>query len=195
LYDVACFQTQVTELRWSEDLSRWLISTNRDDEIKARFVVMASGPLNKPKLPSVPGIEKFEGHCFHTSRWDYDYTGGGHDGNLHKLADKRVAVIGTGATAIQSVPFVGEFAEQLYVFQRTPSSVDLRGNAPTDQQWARQLKAGWQRQRRENFNDVITGQPFETDLVGDGWTSIFRNLRALTAEARAGLDEIGRAHV
>ena len=181
LYEVACFQTQVTELRWSEDLSRWLISTNREDEMKARFVVMASGPLNKPKLPSVPGIETFEGHCFHTSRWDYDYTGGDHGGNLHKLSDKRVAIIGTGATAIQSVPFVGKHAQQLYVFQRTPSSVDHRGNEPTDYDWAQKLKSGWQRERRENFNDVVTGRPFTEDLVGDGWTSIFRKLRAMTA--------------
>lgn len=182
LYEIACFQTQVTQLRWSEDLSRWLISTNREDEIKARFVVMASGPLNRPKLPSVPGIEVFEGHSFHTSRWDYDYTGGDHGGNLHKLADKRVAVIGTGATAIQSVPFVGEHARQLYVFQRTPSSVDSRGNKPTDDDWAKKLKPGWQRERRANFNDVISGRPFKEDLVGDGWTSMFRKLRALTAD-------------
>ena len=141
LYDNACFQTQVTELRWDEDAARWIVSTDRGDEMRARFVVMATGPLNRPKLPGIPGIEDFEGHTFHTSRWDYDYTGGDHCGGLTKLADKRVAIIGTGATAIQCVPFVGAHAKQLYVFQRTPSSVDLRGNKPTDPEWAKTPEA------------------------------------------------------
>ena len=123
--------------------------------------------------------ETFKGHTFHTSRWDYDYTGGDHNGNLHKLADKRVGVIGTGATAIQSVPFVGEHAKELYVFQRTPSSVDLRGNSPTDPEWAETLKPGWQRERRENFNDILLGVPVEEDLVNDGWTEIFRDLMSV----------------
>ncbi|MDA1073919.1 MAG: NAD(P)/FAD-dependent oxidoreductase [Proteobacteria bacterium] len=179
LYDVACFQTQVTDLTWDEDLARWIVATNRNDTIRARFVTMASGPLNKPKLPAIPGIEEFEGHMFHTSRWDYDYTGGDHTGNLDKLGDKKVAVIGTGATAIQSVPYVGAHAKHTYVFQRTPSSVDERGNSPTDPQWAESLEPGWQRARRENFNDVVTGRPVETDVVNDGWTSIFRFMSAM----------------
>ena len=142
LYETACFQTKVTDLRWDEDIARWIVSTDRNDAIKARFVVMATGPLNRPKLPSVPGIEEFEGHTFHTSRWDYNYTGGDHSGGLTKLADKRVAIIGTGATAIQSVPHVGAHAKQLYVFQRTPSSVDLRGNKPTDPRMGEDAEAG-----------------------------------------------------
>jgi cyclohexanone monooxygenase len=176
LYDNACFQTRVTELRWDEAAARWIVSTDRGDAMRARFVVMATGPLNRPKLPAIPGIEDFQGHTFHTSRWDYNYTGGNHSGGLTKLADKRVAVIGTGATAIQCVPFVGEYARQLYVFQRTPSSVDLRGNKPTDPQWIKTLKPGWQRERRENFNNIFAGVPVEEDLVSDGWTDIFRNL-------------------
>jgi len=179
LYETACFQTKVTDLRWDEDLARWIVSTDRNDAIKARFVVMATGPLNRPKLPSVPGIEEFEGHTFHTSRWDYNYTGGDHSGGLTKLADKRVAIIGTGATAIQSVPHVGAHAKQLYVFQRTPSSVDLRGNKPTDPNWAQTLRPGWQRERRENFNAMVTGQPMSEDLVNDGWTEIFRTLASM----------------
>jgi cyclohexanone monooxygenase len=185
LYEAACFQTKVTDLRWDEGLARWIVSTDRDDAMKARFVVMATGPLNRPKLPAVLGIEDFEGHTFHTSRWDYEYTGGDHSGNLHKLADKRVAVIGTGATAIQAVPFVGMHAQRLYVFQRTPSSVDLRGNSPTDPEWVETLRPGWQRERRENFNDVVTGRPFQVDLVKDGWTDIFRNLITLIPSKRA----------
>jgi cyclohexanone monooxygenase len=176
LYDNACFQTRVTELRWDEAAARWIVSTDRGDAMRARFVVMATGPLNRPKLPAIPGIEDFKGHTFHTSRWDYNYTGGNHSGGLTKLADKRVAVIGTGATAIQCVPFVGEYAKQLYVFQRTPSSVDLRGNKPTDPRWVKTLKPGWQRERRENFNNIFAGVPVEEDLVSDGWTDIFRNL-------------------
>ncbi|WP_293682821.1 NAD(P)/FAD-dependent oxidoreductase [uncultured Phenylobacterium sp.] len=185
LYENACFQTKVTELRWDEDAARWIISTDRDDRMRARFVVMATGPLNRPKLPSIPGITDFEGHTFHTSRWDYNYTGGSHAGGLTKLADKRVAIIGTGATAIQSVPHVGASAKHLYVFQRTPSSVDLRGNKPTDPEWAKSLKPGWQRARRENFNNMVIGLPVEEDMVNDGWTDIFRNLSRAAKTKRA----------
>ncbi len=175
LYDAACFQTKVTNLEWNEATARWIVSTDRNDAMKARFVVMATGPLNRPKLPAIPGIEEFEGHTFHTSRWDYGYTGGDHSGGLTKLADKRVAIIGTGATAIQSVPYVGAHAKHLYVFQRTPSCVDERGNKPTDYDWAKTLEPGWQRERRENFNSMFTGAPQKQDLVNDGWTEIFRN--------------------
>jgi len=185
LYDGALFQTKVTGMVWDDDKARWIVTTDRDDRIEARFVVMATGPLNRPKLPSIPGIEDFDGHTFHTSRWDYDYSGGDHSGGLTKLADKRVAVIGTGATAIQCVPFVGAHAQQLYVFQRTPSSVDLRGNSPTDPKWAKSLRPGWQRARRENFNAMVTGQPVEQDLVHDGWTEIFRNLSRLAPNRQA----------
>ena len=176
LYEHALFQTRVTEVRWLDGEKRWQVSTHRDDDIKAQFVIQATGPANRPKLPGIPGIGDFESHTFHTSRWDYDYTGGDHSGGLTKLADKRVAVIGTGATAIQAVPFLGEHAEQLYVFQRTPSSVDLRGNRPTDEDWYRGLEPGWQRARRENFAAVLAGQSLHEDLVADGWTDIARRI-------------------
>jgi cyclohexanone monooxygenase len=188
LYDIAYFQTRVTELRWDEQASRWIVSTNHGDAIRARFVIQAIGTASRPKLPGIPGIQSFKGHSFHTSRWDYDYTGGDHSGGLTKLADKRIAVIGTGATAIQCVPFVGEHAKQLYVFQRTPSSVDLRGNKPTDLEWAKTLKPGWQRARRENFADIVVGRPFEVDLVADGWTDIFRRLQSMLQERTAASD-------
>ena len=96
-----------------------------------------------------------------------------------------MAIIGTGATAIQCVPFVGKYAKQLYVFQRTPSSVDVRGNKPTDLEWAKTLKPGWQRERRENFNNMVIGVPVEEDLVDDGWTDIFRNLGIAAKKTRA----------
>jgi cation diffusion facilitator CzcD-associated flavoprotein CzcO len=172
LYDGALFQTEVKGMRWDEASRRWIVNTNRGDAIRARFVAMANGPLHRPKLPGIAGITDFKGHTFHTSRWDYDYTGGGPDGGLTKLADKRVAIIGTGATAIQCVPFLGEFAKQLYVFQRTPSTVDVRGNRPTDPAWAKSLSAGWQRERMENFNGLLSGVPQEKDLVADGWTDL-----------------------
>jgi cyclohexanone monooxygenase len=178
LYDVACFQTRVNHLAWDDGLKRWRIATNRGDDIKARFVIMALGPASRAKLPGIPGLEDFQGHSFHTSRWDYGYTGGDTTGNLTGLADKRVAIIGTGATAIQCVPYVGRHAKHLYVFQRTPSSVDLRGNKPTDSDWAEALQPGWQRARRHNFADIVEGRPFQEDLVNDGWTDIFRSLAA-----------------
>ena len=172
LYDGALFQTEVKDLRWDEETSRWIVSTDRGDALRARFVAMANGPLNRPKLPGIPGIQDFKGHTFHTSRWDYEYTGGGPLGGLDRLHDKRVAVIGTGATAIQCVPFVGETAKQLYVFQRTPSTVDVRGNQSTDPEWAASLKPGWQKHRMENFNGLVSGVPQTEDLVDDGWTDL-----------------------
>ncbi|MEZ5552292.1 MAG: NAD(P)/FAD-dependent oxidoreductase [Pseudomonadales bacterium] len=176
LYENSIFQTRVTEVKWDESQRRWQVSTHRNDNIRAQFVIHATGPANRPKLPGIPGIRDFKGHTFHTSRWDYEYTGGDHTGNLHKLADKNVAIIGTGATAIQCVPFLGKHAKNLYVFQRTPSSVDLRGNKPTDEAWYRSQESGWQRARRENFAAVLAGQNFTEDLVADGWTDIVRRI-------------------
>jgi cyclohexanone monooxygenase len=193
LYDNALMQTRVKGLRWDEELQRWRLETNRGDDIRARFVVMALGPASRAKLPGIPGIESFEGHSFHTSRWDYGYTGGDTHGKLDKLSDKRVAIIGTGATAIQCVPYVGANALQTYVFQRTPSCVDLRGNKPTDPEWAKTLQPGWQRARRDNFGAIITGQPFEEDLVNDGWTDIFRNVMAMPkSDKPLSMEEIGK---
>jgi cyclohexanone monooxygenase len=178
LYNLACFQTEIRELRWLEDENKWLVSTNREDRMKARYIVMSNGPLNRPKLPGIPGIDSYKGHSFHTSRWDYDYTGGDTTGNLDKLRDKRVAIIGTGATAIQCVPHLGRAAKQLFVFQRTPSSVDVRGNKPTDPEWVKTLTPGWQKRRMDNFNILVAGGSQDEDMVSDGWTDIIRNLGA-----------------
>ena len=182
----ALFHTQVTGLKWDEPTKRWQVSTNRGDAIRARFVIVASGVLNMPKLPSVRGIEKFKGKIFHTSRWDYTYTGGSYgDPVLDKLFDKRVAIVGTGATAIQAVPPLGEYAKQLYVIQRTPSTVDERPNPPTDSDWAASLKSGWQKERMANFHrgaqEVF--HPGEEDLICDIWTEINRNLSTELAAA------------
>jgi cation diffusion facilitator CzcD-associated flavoprotein CzcO len=179
LYKGALFQTEVTEMRWEEDTSRWTVSTNRGDALKARFVVMANGPLHRPKLPGIPGVEGFKGHSFHTSRWDYAYTGGDSNGGLTGLKDKRVAIIGTGATAVQCVPHLGEWAKELFVFQRTPSSIDVRNNRPTDPEWAQSLTPGWQQDRMDNFNILVSGGFADKDLVQDGWTDIIGNILLL----------------
>jgi cyclohexanone monooxygenase len=179
LYDNACFQTEVTALHWDETAARWTILTNRGDAMKARFVVMANGPLHRPKLPGIPGVETFKGHSFHTSRWDYGYTGGDSNGGLEGLRGKRVGIIGTGATAVQCVPHIAQAAERLYVFQRTPSSIDVRANRPTDPDWAKSLEPGWQQRRMDNFNVLVSGGYEPEDLVNDGWTDIIRNLLIL----------------
>ncbi|MEU0282822.1 flavin-containing monooxygenase [Streptomyces sp. NPDC088147] len=186
LYRDVCFQTEVTELRWDEAEFEWTIRTDRGDRMRARYVVVSSGPFSRPKLPGIPGIETFQGHTFHTSRWDYAYTGGDADGGLHKLADKRVAVIGTGATAIQCVPHLGRDAQHLYVFQRTPSSVDVRDNRPTDPEWAGTLTPGWQRRRQDNFLAQVAGGGADEDLVSDGWTTSARLLQSLVPGASGG---------
>ncbi len=178
LYRDTCFQTRVTELRWDEDAARWIISTDRGDCMRARFVCMALGVLNHPKLPGIPGIEDFEGHSFHTSRWDYAYTGGGSDGSLTGLRGKRVGIIGTGATSVQCVPHLAETAEHLYVFQRTPSSIDVKDNHPTDPAWVASLQPGWHQKRMDNFQILTQGGYQEEDLVNDNWTEIIRMLVA-----------------
>ena len=186
LYEKTLFQTEVCGLEWDSEIKRWIVRTSRKDAIKARFVSMANGPLHRPKLPGIPGIENYQGHTFHTSRWDYEYTGGGPDGGLDKLENKRVAIIGTGATAIQCVPFLGEAAEHLFVFQRTPSTVDVRGNTPTDTAWASGLKPGWQKHRMENFNGLLSGVPQDKDLVDDGWTDLIEKMMHQFRNAKPG---------
>ena len=145
LYELAVFQTTVTSTVWHEEEERWSLTTDRGDHMKARFVICANGTLSKPKLSKIKGMESFEGHSFHTSRWDYDYT----KEDLSGLEDKVVGIIGTGATAVQAIPGLGASSRELYVFQRTPSSIDIRDDWPTDPNWARKLKPGWQTKRRE----------------------------------------------
>lgn len=176
LAEKALLQTEVTQTSWHEDTCRWQVSTDRGDELSARYVVHSNGPLNRPKLPAITGITDFKGHTFHTSRWDYAYTGGTSDGDLSGLKDKNVAIIGTGATAIQCVPHLAASAKQLYVFQRTPSSVEVRNNQDTDAEWLTTQSPGWHEARRRNFEKLLFGHPVKEDLVADGWTDAFRNL-------------------
>ena len=179
LYKDACLQTEVTEIKWDESSAVWLINTNRGDVMTATSVVMSNGPLNRPKLPGIEGINEFEGHTFHTSRWDYDYTGGSSEGGLLGLENKRVGIIGTGATAVQCIPHLGASAKELFVFQRTPSSIDIRNNRETDPEWVKKLAPGWQKRRMENFNSLVSGGLENEDMVGDGWTEIYRNLTGM----------------
>lgn len=172
LYPHALFQTEMGDAVWHDDTKRWHITTNRGDQIVARFLVTAGGVLFKAKLPGIEGIETFEGKAFHTSRWDYSYTGGGQRERMTNLADKRVGIIGTGATAVQVVPRLAESAKAVYVFQRTPSAVGVRNNGPTDVEWFENLEPGWQDERIKNFTSSVTGEKPEKDLVGDGWTTV-----------------------
>jgi cation diffusion facilitator CzcD-associated flavoprotein CzcO len=180
LYDGALFHTEVTDLRWDGAASRWVVSTNRGDRFTAQFVAMGIGPLHVAKLPGIPGIADFRGHSFHTSRWDYGYTGGDHRGApMDELADKRVAIIGTGATAVQAVPHLAKACRELLVFQRTPSSIDVRDNGPIDPEWFTGIATpGWQQRWLDNFTVNQTGGTADEDLVMDGWTEISRRMRS-----------------
>ncbi|MEM6584936.1 MAG: NAD(P)/FAD-dependent oxidoreductase [Pseudomonadota bacterium] len=184
LYEHALFHTAVTDLLWDEAKNVWRISTNRGDRFTASFIGMGTGPLHVAKLPGLPGIETFKGKSFHTSRWDYAYTGGTPEGEpLTGLADKRVAIIGTGATAVQCVPHVARDAKETYVFQRTPSSVDERNNQLIDEDWFSDVtEPGWQKKWQENFvANLGIGFPPE-DLVNDGWTDLGKRIRAAVME-------------
>ena len=178
LYDNAVLSTEVTALDWDDTAKRWIIRTNRGDEMRAKFVAMGTGPLHRPKLPGITGIETFEGHSFHTSRWDYEYTGGNPAGGLMTgLADKRVGIIGTGATSVQCIPHLSAAAGELFVFQRTPSSIDIRNNHDIDPAWFGELEPGWQDQWLMNFTTLQTGGFADEDLVKDGWTDLSQRIR------------------
>jgi len=191
LYDHGLFSTEVTELRWDDEHDpehpKWVIRTNRGDVMRAKHVAVGTGPLHRPKLPGIPGIETFGGACFHTSRWNYGITGGSPDGELMTgLVGKRVGIIGTGATAVQCVPHLGRAADtpdgggqrgSLHVFQRTPSSIDVRANRALDPDWFAELGAGWQAKWLHNFTVLQTGGFTDDDLVEDGWTDISKRIR------------------
>ncbi|GAA2390796.1 NAD(P)/FAD-dependent oxidoreductase [Streptomyces glaucosporus] len=171
LYEHALFSTAVTSLTWDEPAEQWVVATDRGDEFRATYVITATGTLSEPRLPGIPGIEDYRGHTFHTSRWDYEYTGGGPEGGMTGLAGKRVGVVGTGATGVQVVPMLAEDAGHLYVFQRTPSTVDVRGQRRTTPREVGADRPGWAAERRENFLRIVSGEDADRDLVNDGWTA------------------------
>lgn len=191
LSERAIFRATIEDAIWNERKSAWELNVVQEqgpkqgeEATKARTVVSGdyvfslSGVLNYPKLPNLPGMESFRGHQFHTSRWDYNYTGGSETNfDLHNLKDKRVALVGTGATAVQVVPQLARWAKQLYVAQRTPSAVDVRGQIPIDRQEFEAKIAntrGWQQSERENmaaFVSDVSPKPMK-NMVNDQWTTI-----------------------
>jgi cation diffusion facilitator CzcD-associated flavoprotein CzcO len=188
----ALFHTGVERSEWDDTLGRWVIRTDRGDEVRAKYLVLAVGILNLMKLPVIEGMEKFRGKAFHTARWDFGYTGGTPDGKLEKLADKSVGIIGTGASAIQAIPHLAESSGHLYVFQRTPGAVGVRGNRATPADFAQDLAPGWQRERMENFQAVMLGRPVDVDMVDDGWCHHFAPTHNVTFEEGMTPDEIMR---
>ena len=166
----ALFHTGVTQTIWDDAAGRWTVHTDRGDELSCRYYVLATGILNLMKLPAIPGMDDFAGRAFHTARWDYDFTGGGPGEALTDLGDKVIALIGTGASGLQCLPPLAEAAKHVYVFQRTPSAIGVRGNRLTDPSFADELQPGWQKARMDNFQSIILGRPVDTDLTDDGWT-------------------------
>lgn len=169
LYDQALFQTRVTSMEWDEKAARWTVRTDAGDVFHARFVSTQSGQFSRPQLPGIPGIETFGGHSFHTSRWDYEYTGGDLSGGLEKLRGKRVAIVGTGATGVQVIPQLAEYADSLVVFQRTPTQIAPRENAPTDENWFKNLPPGWYQERRASFDKCAMDRATADCEIDDGW--------------------------
>jgi cation diffusion facilitator CzcD-associated flavoprotein CzcO len=182
----AVFQTQAQRLIWVEESKGWqveLVQTREGEQpqtltVQAQFVVTTNGVLNWPKLPDIPGVVDYGGDIFHSSRWNYALTGGSpEDPSLTKLQGKRVAIIGTGVTAVQIVPHLARWAKQMYVVQRTPASVDHREQRETDPDWFREnvaTSSGWQRERLRNFHQhFTTGKPPAVNLVDDEWTRAY----------------------
>ncbi len=186
LYDQALFSTQVKGVRWDDASQRWLVTTNRGDQLRARFLIAGTGPLHRPKLPGIPGIQEFKGESFHTSRWEYSVTGGSPLEPMNKLATKRVGIIGTGATAIQCIPHLGRDAQELFVFQRTPSSVDFRNNHPLSKENVGELSPGWQEEWLLNFCTLQNMGFADVDYVKDGWTDISKRIRDRVIEEAKG---------
>jgi cation diffusion facilitator CzcD-associated flavoprotein CzcO len=178
LYEGALLSTGITSIEWDATISRYIVRTDRGDVLRARHLALGTGPLHRAKLPGIPGLQTFKGHAFHTSRWDYDYTGGDPTGALmEKLSDKRVGIIGTGATSVQCIPHLSRAAKELFVFQRTPSAIDERNNHAIDAKWFSELKPGWQREWMMNFTTLQTMGFADEDLVKDGWTDISLRIR------------------
>lgn len=159
--------------------------------LRTEFLIMTAGPLTNPKLPRILGSSKFEGTVFHTARWDYEATGGSpEDATLSNLGDKKVAIIGTGAACIQVAPHLAKWAKELYVFQRTPSAVDVRGQQKVDAEQFRaevSNKKGWQKCRRENMAMFVEGCRPDEDLVQDAWATFPSYAALIGGPATAGL--------
>jgi cation diffusion facilitator CzcD-associated flavoprotein CzcO len=194
LVDNALFHTGVETSTWDEDNARWVIRTDHGDEIRTKYVIMCVGILNLPKMPALPGMENFKGESFHTARWNYTYTGGSPtDPQLANLADKVVALVGTGASGIQCVPSLGRSAKHVYVFQRTPSAIAWRGNHSTEAEFVASRYPGWQKERTDNFSAVMIGKPVDIDLVHDAWTEYMARVANFRGDPGMSLEELALA--
>ena len=189
----ALFHTGVTQAVWDDDAVRWTVHTDRGDHLSCRYYVLAVGILNLLKLPAIAGMDDFAGRAFHTARWDYDFTGGSPGQPMTGLGDKVVALIGTGASGLQCLPPLAEAAKHVYVFQRTPSAIGVRGNRPTDPSFAASLAPGWQKARMDNFQSIMLGRPVETDLTGDGWTQHYAAVQNPPRRKGMSVDEFLRS--
>ena len=186
------FHTVVTSATWDEDTDRWQIHTDRGDYLSSRYYVLAVGILNLIKLPAIAGMDSFAGRAFHTARWDYGYTGGASGEALTNLGDKTVALVGTGASGLQALAPLAEAARHVYVFQRTPSAIGVRGNRPTDPSFAQGLEPGWQKERMDNFQAIMLGRRVDTDLTDDGWTRHYAAVQNPPRTKGAGIEEFIR---
>ncbi len=185
----ALFHTGVDRSEWDDVAARWRVHTDRGDVVTCRYYVLAVGILNLLKLPAIAGMETFAGRSFHTARWDYGYTGGGPGRPLTGLGDKVVGLVGTGATGIQCVKPLAAAAQHLYVFQRTPSAIGVRGNGPTSPDFAAGLAPGWQQDRMDNFQAIMLGRPVEADLTDDGWTRHYAAPQRIARPPEVSLEE------
>lgn len=193
IYDKAVFQTRVVGIEWLNAEQRYRVATDRGDTFLARFVITQSGIFSRPQLPGIPGIDDFEGDSFHTSRWDYDVTGGDATGSLDRLVGRRVGIIGTGATGVQVIPQLARAADRVIVFQRTPTYIAPRGNGPTDRESFAALAPGWQQQWIDTFDRITTLLDGLNCPINDGWTAFGRHQAAALQEIGSRLDPDARA--
>ncbi|KAG8156549.1 hypothetical protein KVR01_013653 [Diaporthe batatas] len=181
----ALFSTIVKKQVWDEASARWIVSVVRERgpgresqeiTLRAQFVMHAAGPFSKPHIPKLPGFDKFRANnqILHSARWDWNLTGGTQERpEMVKLQDKRVAIIGTGATAVQIIPELAKWVKHLYVIQRTPTYIGPRNQTETtDEMWAKVVASGkgWQRKRMDHFDSFISNVPDRVDQINDGWT-------------------------
>jgi cation diffusion facilitator CzcD-associated flavoprotein CzcO len=151
------FSTRVTSASFDEANNLWTVGTDPGDQVTASYLIMATGCLSKPNWPAIDGIDDFLGDRYHTGLWPHD----GVD-----FSGKRVAVIGTGSTGIQSIPRIAQQAEQLFVFQRTANHCVPAHNAPMDQKAETTYKAHYG-EMREKARHSISG-----DVVAEEYLTI-----------------------
>ncbi|CAN8104527.1 unnamed protein product [Discula destructiva] len=190
LADKGVFRTTIKHAEWNEETRRWQLQLEQDrgpqhEPIKmavtSQFFGLCAGVLNHPKAPKIPGLEDFQGSLIHTARWDYHISGGSPENQeLTAFKGKRIGIIGTGASAVQAVPKLAEVASDLFVFQRTPTAVNPRGQKAMDpEEWRTKIatKPGWQIARRRNFELLTQGEPADDESIAitDHWTKLPTN--------------------